>query len=168
MSRARARLACQPREKPRTNNKGRTLMKKLACIGALGLLSVSAQALDLGLSASVGTTGLGVHASTPIAPALNARVGANFFDYSHNTSTASVNYDAKLKLQTIDALLDWFPMGGGFRISGGAVYNNNKLAATGRPNAAGTFTLNGTAYTLAGLRGDVDFRNVAPYLGIGW
>ncbi|WP_245844771.1 hypothetical protein [Noviherbaspirillum humi] len=137
---------------------------------SLALLAAgSAQAV--GLSAELGTTGLGAHLSVPLQENLNARFGVNALNYSFDGSTSNVNYDFKLKLQTFDALLDFHPMAGAFRISAGLVYNNNKIDAVGRPNASGSFTLNGTTYTAAQvgtLNGNVDFRKMSPYLGIGW
>ncbi|MBP0596510.1 hypothetical protein J8I26_00185 [Herbaspirillum sp. LeCh32-8] len=107
----------------------------------------------------------------PLAPTLNARVGVNYFDYSFNSSTNSVNYDAKAKLRTFDALLDWFPFHNEFRLSGGVIYNGNKIDATGKPKANGTYTLNGNTYTSAQagqVDGRVDFKRIAPYLGLGY
>lgn len=143
-------------------------MKKSPLLLALGLVAGTAFAADLGVSAEVGTTGIGVHLSTALAPNLNVRVGGNFLDYKHNVSTSNVQYDAKLRLQTVDVLLDYFPTTSAFRVSGGIVFDNNKLTATGRPGAGTIYTLNGTPYSLGNLTGDVTFRKTAPYLGIGW
>lgn len=107
----------------------------------------------------------------PLQPNLNARFGVNALSYSYDGSTSDVNYDFKLKLRTFDALLDYFPMAGAFRVSGGLVYNGNKLDATGRPNAGATYTINGNTYAAASagvINGNIDFRNLAPYIGIGW
>lgn len=142
-----------------------------AAIAVATLCAAFSASAQVGVSATVGTTGLGLHASVPMRSDMNARFGVNFLDYSTDGNTSNVNYDFKLKMKTVDALLDYFPMGNGFRVSGGVVYNGNKIEARGRPNAAGTFRLNGTTYTAATvgtLNGEIDFRKVAPYLGIGW
>jgi hypothetical protein len=104
-----------------------------ACLISLAAIGSTAQAANLGLSGELGTTGVGVHLSVPLAQQLNARFGVNYFDYSFNSSTNDVNYDAKARLRTFDALLDWFPFDSGFRLSGGVVYNGNKIDATGKP-----------------------------------
>ena len=143
-------------------------MKKAVLLIACALVAGAASAADLGVSAEIGTTGIGLHLSAAVMPNVNVRVGGNFLDYGHNVSTTNVQYDAKLRLQTIDALVDYFPGAGAFRVTAGVVFDNNKLVATGRPNAGGTYTLNGTSYTLGSLNGDVDFPKAAPYLGIGW
>ncbi|HZW23352.1 hypothetical protein [Noviherbaspirillum sp.] len=146
-------------------------MKKLYLAVLAGAASMSAAAADIGLSVEAGTTGLGIHAVVPVQKQLNARIGTSLLNYSFDGSTSNVDYDFKLKLKTLDALLDWYPAGGAFRFTGGVVYNGNKITANGRPTAAGTYTLNGNTYTAASagtLNGQVDFRNFAPYLGIGW
>ncbi len=148
------------------------MKKHIQLAGAVAActFALSAQA-QVGVSASAGTTGLGVHVSVPVRSDLNARFGINVLNYSHDGSTSNVDYDFKLKMQNVDALVDYFPISNGFRVTGGVVYNGNKIEARGRPNAAGTFTLNGTTYsaaTVGMLNGNIEFRKLAPYLGIGW
>lgn len=150
-------------------NPVKAILTALAATAAL--VSVPAQARDFGLTGSVGTTGLSLHLSTAVTSSVNARVGFNFLHYSHDIDTNNVNYDTKLKLQGLEALADYFPMGNPFRISAGIVYNGNKFEARGVPRSNGTYTLNGRTYTAASvgaLEGTIDFRNFAPYLGIGW
>lgn len=142
-----------------------------ACLISLAAIGSTAQAANLGLSGELGTTGVGIHLSVPLAQQLNARFGVNYFDYSFNSSTNDVNYDAKARLRTFDALLDWFPLDSGFRLSGGVVYNGNKIDATGKPKANGIYTINGNVYTAsqAGqVDGRIDFKKFAPYVGLGW
>lgn len=136
---------------------------------AAGLLPGSAYAA--GITADLGTTGLGVHLVTPLRQNLNARVGVNYFSYSYDISTTNIDYEADLDLRTADFLLDYFPRGNRFRITAGLIYNGNKIDVVGRPNATGTYIINGVAYDASDagrLDGDVDFRRAAPYLGIGW
>ena len=131
----------------------------------------AAAAAEVAATADIGTTGFGLHLSTPLATNLNARIGINVANYSYDGNTSDVDYDFKLKLATADALLDYHPFEGSFRISGGVVYNGNKIDARARPNAAGSYDINGTVYsaaTVGRLDGKIDFRKAAPYLGIGW
>lgn len=137
----------------------------------VGLLAAGCAQAEVAVIGDLGTTGLGAHISVPLQPNLNARFGVNYLNYSYSSATTDVNYDFKLKLNTFDALLDYFPMDGGFRVSAGAVYNGNRIDAVGKPAATGTYTLNGTTYTAANagtINGTIDFRKVSPYLGIGW
>ncbi|MGC2980882.1 hypothetical protein, partial [Enterococcus faecalis] len=84
--------------------------------------------------------GTGIHFTVPVAKDLNARFGVNYFDFSHSASTNNVNYDFKLKLNTWDALLDYHPFSSGFRLTGGLIYNANKIDAHAKPNGNGTYT----------------------------
>lgn len=141
---------------------------------ATALLAASAAAhadSPYGITASFGTTGLGLHVSRALRPDLNARLGLNVLELSHDVSTRDVDYDLSLRLRSVDALLDWFPAGSKFRLTGGLVYNANAFDGSGRPGAGGAYTLNGNTYpaaTVGALRAEVDFRRIAPYLGIGW
>jgi hypothetical protein len=138
---------------------------------ALVLASGTASATDVGVTGDVGTTGVGLHFSVPVVQSVNARLGVNYLDYSYTGNTHNVNYEFKMKLNTFDALVDWFPFDNGFRVSGGLVYNDNQVTATGKPNSNGTYTLNGNTYqasSVGSLNGKVEFRKIAPYLGIGY
>jgi hypothetical protein len=145
--------------------------KHLAFFLLAGLLGAGAQA-QVAVTADLGTTGVGAHLVLPIQPQLNGRVGLNYFNYDVDHSAGSVDYNARAKLKTFDLLLDWYPSATGiFRLTAGALYNGTRADVTGRPNAAGTFTINGTQYSagdVGRLEGKADFRKAAPYIGIGW
>jgi hypothetical protein len=148
------------------------MQNRLIALGMLtALLGAGSAYADVGVAAGGGTTGAGLHLSVPVLTRLNARVGVNALNYSYSGHTTDMNYDFKLKLQTADLLLDWFPFNGAFRISAGAVYNGNKIEAKGKPNSSGSYTIQGTTYTAAqvgSINGRVDFRKAVPYFGIGW
>jgi hypothetical protein len=143
----------------------------IAAACAMSFMLPAAQAA-VGVSAELGTTGIGVHATLPVFDSLNARIGVNAFNYSVNGSSSNVDYKFKLKLQTFDMLADYYPISNsGFRLTGGLVYNGTKIDATGKPNQSGTYTINGTTYsssTAGNIDGKVSFRKLAPYLGLGW
>ncbi len=142
----------------------------IALLAALSL-QATAQAADVGLTVGVGTSGVAVHLSTPLSESFNARVGYNGLSRSMEDSTDDVTYDLKLKLATFDALVDYFPMQGAFRLTAGLVHNGNKFEGNGRPAGNGSYTVNGNTYngsTFGRLNATVEFRKVAPYLGIGF
>lgn len=143
----------------------------LAVLGALAA-TASAHAQTVGFSADLGTTGLGLHLIVPVMKdTLNARVGFNTFSYSYDEDTEDASYDAKLKLRTFNALLDLYPTSTQFRLTGGLVYNGNKIRANAKPTAAGTYTFNGTPYMAAQageVDGTIDFKKIVPYVGVGW
>ena len=115
---------------------------KTSLVALLATLAVGqVHAMDLGVTASAGTKGLGLHATMPLTEGVNLRLGGNHFNYSTTVNTSSVKYDTKLKLNTLDALVDWYPTQSQFRLTGGLVYNGNKFSVNGQPTS-GTYTLN--------------------------
>lgn len=145
---------------------------KIVSVLLVALAAAStAQAAEISTTASLGTTGFSLHLTTPLAAKLNARVGVNYGRFTYDGNTDDVQYDFKLKLATVDALLDYHPFDGAFRISGGLVYNGNNSEAIAKPNGNGTYELNGRIYPAAAvgdLSGKMEFRKTAPYLGIGF
>lgn len=92
-------------------------------------------------------------------------------DRDKSEQTRSVDYDFQLKLRTIDVLLDYYPAADGFRLTSGLMFNGNRIDAAGLPNASGSYVINDRRYSAseAGrLDGRIDFRNLAPYFGLGW
>jgi len=138
----------------------------------LALMQSAAFAEGTAVTAKVGTLGLGadIAVQTPHEGVVG-RLGFNAFNYSFNGMRNTVNYNAKLQLQTVTALADWYPSSdAGFRVSGGLVYNNNKASFAGTPTG-GTYTLGGVVYNatqIGGVNGTTTFNSVAPYLGIGF
>lgn len=136
------------------------------------LLAAGSAQAQVGASLDLGTTGVGAHLAFGFSPSLNGRLGVNYFKHDFTKRSGRIEYDLDGKLQTVDALLDWYPRAGSsFRITGGVFYNDTRFDALATPDLNGTFTLNGRPYTAADvgvLVGKVDFRKAAPYIGIGW
>lgn len=149
------------------------MKKMLAVFGFLiaALMTTAAQA-DVDVAGHVGTTGIGFHATLPINEHFNARLGLGYLGYNYSGSTQDLDYDLDLKTNTYDALLDWYPKkDSAFRITTGLSYNGNKIDVRARPNATGSYAIQGSVYNAASvgnITGKVDFNKVAPYLGIGW
>jgi hypothetical protein len=81
-----------------------------------------------------------------------------------------IQYDAKLKLNRAALLADWFPLGNGFRLTGGVTTNQYRLdmLASG---SGGSLTIGSTTYTTSaadGLQVNVKFPTTSPYVGLGW
>jgi hypothetical protein len=149
----------------------KTTYLTLALALLAGFSCAAANAADVAVSATAGTTGFGLHASFPIQPKLNARVGFNYLNYDSTGNTTDADYNYKLKLRTFDVLADYFPMDNGFRMTGGLVYNGNKVDVDMKAKSGAQYVVNGTTYTAAqagSINGSVDFKKIAPYLGIGW
>ncbi|WP_310489122.1 hypothetical protein [Chamaesiphon sp. VAR_69_metabat_338] len=130
------------------------------------------QPLGVGIAAKVGTLGFGVDASKSLTPQLNARLGVNFGNVGFNRTDSGINYDAQLKLSSIQLFGDYYPSSNSsFRITGGFVAQNNRVAVTSKPSGNGTYTIAGNQYAASSvgtLNGEYAYGNsIAPYLGIG-
>jgi hypothetical protein len=145
----------------------------LMILALLSAFSASAAHAETGaaLAVSGGTTGLGLHLVIPYDTNTSFRVGINGYDYSTTGTTEDAEYSLQAKLRTVDALVDYFPSAGAFRLTGGLIYNGNKVNLTARPNEGGSYIFNGRLYSVSEVgevNGDMDFNKVAPYLGIGF
>jgi hypothetical protein len=128
-----------------------------------------AENTGVAISAKAGTLGVGLEGIVSIIPQFNARVGANTFSYSYDGTESDIKYDIDLKLLTFAGLVDWFPFNNGFRVSAGAMINKNKLDLEATSSAS--YDIGGTTYTAAQvgtLTSKLDFKNLAPYVGIGF
>lgn len=146
-------------------------MKRIAILLA-AILPGIACAQNFAVTGKIGTLGLGAELTSRINDDWNGRFGINGYSYSTKRTESDIEYDFKLKLQTISAIADFFPSrDNGFRLSAGLMVNSNEATLDARPSGANTYTINGVTYAAASvgsLRGDLTFSKVAPYLGIGW
>lgn len=123
-----------------------------------------------GLTAKIGTLGVGGEFSLGFSDKLSTRFGINAYNYKYTATSSELNYDFKLQLQSASIMADWYPFEGHFRTSGGLLYNNNKLDLIAVPTS-GSYTINSVDYTtsqISSLQGAMSFKKAAPYLGIGW
>jgi hypothetical protein len=131
----------------------------------------TATASDAAVGVTVGTTGLGADLDFSLGSRLGARVGYSGFVYHHDISQTDVTYAGKLTFSEFSGLLDWYALGGGFRLTAGAFGGNTRVDVNGRPTA-GTYRIGNATYTAAEvgtLSGQLKFGNsVSPYVGIGW
>jgi hypothetical protein len=103
----------------------------------------------LAVGVRVGIAGVGFDVATPLVrQRLNLRGGASFFSYTPSTiTTDNLNINGSIKLQNADAMVDYFPFHGRFRLSGGAtVYNNTGLTANLSVPTGQSFSVGDTNY----------------------
>lgn len=143
----------------------------LAGCSAAFICCGTARADGFGVTAQAGTLGLGLQVGAGIGDHFGVRLNGNAFSYKYDTTEEDVDYKTETTLQTFGLLGDWYPFGGGFRISGGIYNNGNKFDLTGQPSG-NTYTFNGTTYQssdIGVLQGAFRYdQKVAPYLGLGW
>ncbi|MEM1264281.1 MAG: hypothetical protein AAGH76_17915 [Pseudomonadota bacterium] len=143
-------------------------MPRLLLALSLAVATVVAQAEgQFGIKAS--TLGLGVEGVYHLSDRWSLRAGAQSYNYAFDDEFDGVAYDGDLELESLTLLADYRPWRRRFRLTGGAVVNNNRLIGVADPNA--TYTVGNTTYSQAQvgvLAADVEFKAVAPYLGIGY
>ena len=125
---------------------------------------------DTSLGIRGGTVGAGVELSHAFGPRTGVRLNADAYKYKQTNTYDDLDYDMKVKLQTVSLLGDWFPFANNFRISAGAMLNGNKITLKGLPTN-GFYTINGIPYNTAqieSLDATVNFNKAAPYVGIGY
>jgi hypothetical protein len=129
----------------------------------------------LAIGANIGTYGPGIEAVTTLSRKLNLRANASFFDYALSTSQNGINYNGTLNMRDARASVDFFPFGGGFRISGGmAAFNKIDLGANAVVMQGQSVTLNDTDYysdPTDPMKGTGTFaysRRFAPTATFGW
>lgn len=133
--------------------------------------TVASEPLPYGLfvSPTISTLGLGLEAGVRVTPSFGVRFGGNWFSLDFDRTIDDVDYDAEATLASLGTLLDFHPFQGGFRLSGGLRFNFNEADLTGTPNVDVTIGNQTFAASDVGtLDGDVSFRTVAPYLGLGY
>ncbi len=136
------------------------------------LLSAPAvQALGFGLSADAGTPGVGAAVWFPLAGSfLDFRVGFNTLSFNHPYTSGGIRYDTHAVLRNLPLLVDWYPLGFGFRLTGGVVYNDNQASFLAT-SENGSYTIDGTSYPasqVSPLTGSLSYPHLAPYLGLGF
>ena len=136
---------------------------------ALCLTAGSASAQGVGGGLRLGTRGIGLELESLVNDRFGIRGLVNGGSVSYDYGESGIRYDGKLRFGTGFLLADWHPYAGGFRLSGGLAYNNQRFAGTARPGA-GTININGSNYSaqVGSLDGRVALSKASPYLGVGW
>lgn len=131
--------------------------------------AVNAAPGDAAIGLKAGTLGAGVEVTFEVADRINMRVGGNYFKLGSEVDVEGNDYDLDVKLNSFTALGDWFVTDSSFRVTAGLVLNNNGLNGSALPS--NSYEIDDVIYSSAevgDLNAEVDFRSIAPYLGIGW
>jgi len=168
----------QVRRTLQLNPKGGIMIRKLTlgCALAAATTSPIARAADgdearLSVGVTGGTLGIGPEVGYRLSKTIGVRANATFLSVNHSFDSNDIAYDGRVKLQSGGAMVDVYPFGGGFRLSGGLRINGNKARGIGEPNDGTSFDINGTTYTageIGTLRADTDINSVAPALTLGY
>lgn len=140
------------------------------CTVLMWAASANLAQADVGLNLKAGTLGAGVELTRSFSDKLSLGLGFNSYDYKTADSASDIDYDFNFDLQSVALLAHYHPFGGVFRLTGGALYNNNELKLTGKPTG-NNYVINGQTYTagqVGTLTGTLTFDKTAPYVGLGW
>ncbi len=128
----------------------------------------------VGLDSHVGVGGIGFDVATPVGRRFNIRAGSDFFGYSTTFEEQGAHIAAQIRMQSAHASLDWFPFGGGFRLSPLLVFaDENRARATAVIPPGETLTLDSQNFVSSANdplhgAGSVDFRKVGPGFSFGF
>ena len=125
-----------------------------------------------GTAVGVGGSTLGyqVALSQSVSENINLKLTYNTASQSFDGETDGVNYDYDFEFESTSLLIDWHVFGGGFRLTTGALINDNEIFAQSDISGL-TLEVGDTVFTSAEvgrLEGDISFDSYAPYLGLGW
>lgn len=131
-----------------------------------------ATAQSYAFGGKVGTTGPGVEFSysSALLPKYGLRANLNFGTYSRSHTVSSVRYRGTAEFRSLMLLADAHPFPNGFRLSAGLMFNDNRIAAVGRPTGT-TITINDVIYpadAVDNVNGEIFFEPLSPYFGLGW
>jgi len=116
-----------------------------------------------------GTLGVGPEIGLRFSERFGVRASATFLGFGADFDSDDITYRGDLKLKSFGAMVDLYPFGGGFRVSGGARINKNRAAVRATPT--GTVEVGDTVYTAAQvgtLSGRADVKDFAPALTLGY
>jgi hypothetical protein len=122
--------------------------------------------------AGLGTTGLTVGAGHVWTDLVGTRAELSLLPTTTRSFTEDgIDYRGEARSVRGAALLDWFPMRGGFRVTVGLSANDSRGDFTGSPSTGSTLDI-GDATVAVGPADSYTVRvalpSAMPYLGIGW
>ncbi len=146
-------------------------MRKLFSLLCVILLCLAATAWgQIAVQPTISTLGIGGEVIFNVAPSLNARLGGHLLDLDVDKELEDIDYDIGVDFLSFSALLDWHVFNNAFRITGGALYNDNKLTMTATPSQ--NQIIGDTEYTpaeIGTLNAGFSYKeDIAPYIGIGF
>ncbi len=128
-----------------------------------------AAAVTSGVGLKASTLGAGIEYEAQFNEYLGLRAGLNYFQFDSTLSVGDIEYDTDVTLQSLGGLVDWYPFGSVFRVTGGLMYNGNEGDIRATPDSP--VIIGSTTYQpeeVGTLSSSVDFNSFAPYAGIGW
>lgn len=130
----------------------------------------AAQSGGIGVGVTGGTLGVGPEVNFR-SDNFGVRGSATFLGFSRDVESDGIEYNGDLKLRSFGGSVDFYPGGGGFRISGGVRVSKNRVELFAQPGATTTVEVGDATYTgaqIGTLSGEVRPKKIAPTLTIGY
>jgi len=142
---------------------------RFAALTALVGLPFSRGEAQVGFAARASTLGVGAEVSFRVGRVLGVRIGGNYLNFSRSATIEDIAYSVTPHLENGTAVVDLYPLGGSFHLSGGVMLNRNEgtMVAT----LAHDMQIGDRTYTpseVGSLTGTVSFNRTAPYVGLGF
>ena len=138
-------------------------------LAGMCLLPAAAWAGDNAIGIKAGALGLGVEYTRNLSDRWAIRGGINGSQLSFDGDESGIHYQFDFVWDSLAVGVDLHPFKSPFRLSAGILRNNNGLNGNSRPTS--NVTIGDTSYTPAQvgvLTTAVDFKQTAPFLGLGW
>lgn len=138
-------------------------------LAGISLLPAAAWAGDNAIGIKAGALGLGVEYTRNLSERWSVRGGVNGSQLGFERDESGINYQFDFIWDSLAVGVDLHPFKSPFRLSAGILHNNNGLNGDSRPTS--NVQIGDTFYTPAQvgvLRTTVDFKQTAPFLGLGW
>ncbi len=145
----------------------RMTLRALVVVIAGVLVAPAAHAGKAGVDFHFGTLGLGLGLDAQLSPHTGMRLGFNRIKTSSDWEEDDLDYEAGIDFDTLHGLLDWHPFGGRFRLTGGVMATDHRIKASAEVED-GDEIGDGEATQDGGLAAEVEFDELAPYIGTGW
>ena len=142
----------------------------LSALFAMSAMTSSSSYADTAIGVGGSTLGYQVALSQSMSENLNLRIIHNTASQDFDGETDGVDYNYDFEFSSTSLLIDWHVFGGGFRLTTGALINDNEIHAQSDINGL-TLEVGDTVFTsteVGRLEGDISFDSYAPYLGFGW
>lgn len=147
----------------------------MALAASMVAVPATAQDVDGGThvraAITAGSLGIGPELGVRFSDHLGIRGSATFLGISPSVESDDETYDGNFRLRSYGAMVDVYPFGGAFRISGGARINRNRVTVGLTPGADEEVTIGGVDYSGADvgrLSGRAQPNKFSPALTLGW
>ncbi len=116
-----------------------------------------------------GTLGVGPEIGWRLSDHIGIRGSATFLSVSASFDSEDAEYDGKVKLNSFGGMIDVYPFGSNFRLSGGARINNNAVDVSLMPTGATDVgDVEYTAAQIGRIDGRAEPKKFSPALTLGW